>query len=1386
MTRVIFHRPVRATPPVIPDQRVTLPSVPQEQRSATTSSMLMLAMPIMSSITMAAYMISYGKPWLIAMGAFFVIGSVGTGLVMRHQLRKGTRQYKFGARARYLDYLTQVRHGAREVARQQRFAAAWTHPSPERLWAIARGRRRVWERRVTDPDFLKVRLGTGRDKLATAIQLSGQADPLAEYDKHVLKAVERLTERLGMVGRQPAWADLANAGVVSMLGPAERVRALARSMLLQVAVLHAPADVTIMVCTASDPGWEWAKWLPHVRGEQAAGAGDRECGHGDGRGSSDNGAESAPLVAATMAGLSDVLEAEVDRAVAATTSKAVIHARLSGQPLATRRLVLIIDSYDPAAAWARSPAATGLFELAGPQTGITVVCLVESETAEPTRTRLRARVAADGSLTLEGPQAGLHAQTENVRADQADPGLAELTARALAPLRLSLDPERLLLDAISLPDMLGVADVADIDPARSWVSASDERLLRLPIGRDGDGEQVELDLKEAAQGGMGPHGLVVGATGSGKSELLRTLVTGLVMTHPPDLLSLVLVDFKGGATFAGLTDLPHVAGLITNLAGDLTLVDRVRAALHGEQQRRQRLLREAGNVDSLRDYHARRAAGRTEAAGKPLEPLPYLLIVVDEFGELLSQRNDFIDLFVQIGRVGRSLGMHLLLATQRLEEGRMRGLESHLSYRICLRTFSAAESRAVIGTTDAYQLPSVPGSAYLKVGEDAYRRFRIAHMSGPYHDPGAARDGTVPAEPVVTPFGLREQAPQTPAASRRAPRRTRTVHTGLTVMQAAVARLSRFGEAVHQVWLPPLPSVIPLDALLGPVAEQPGRGCQAAMWPGPGRLSFPVGLVDLPFQQRQEPLVLDFAHKHGNLALVGAPQTGKSFLLRTIMLSAMLTHTPQEAQFYCVDFGGGTLAPFAAAPHVGAVAGRRDPETATRLFGEMVRLITAREQLFTDHNIESAGSLRAMARAGRLPSGTRAADVFVVIDNWGAVRAEVAGAEEALLEIAFRGLGVGVHVILTASRWADIRMNLRDGISARIELRLNDPAESEVDRQLARQLAASPPGRGIAPPSLIFHGLVPRLDGMETLEDISEAQDDTIAKIAGAWDGATAPPIRLLPDLVPAASLRASWRGGQAGSATAVPIGLSDIDLEQIGIDLADGDPHVLVIGDAGAGKTVFLRTLIRGLAASCDPNQVRFMLVDYRRGLVDALPAEYVGAYAGDGLAAGEYAAQLAAKLAERMPPPGLPAAALRARDWWTGPELYLVADDYDLVATGHASPLGALADYVPHARETGLHIILARRVSGWTRAMTSDQLLARIRDLGTTGLILSGDPREGALLGAERATMRKPGRGVLVRRREPAVLVQVATTEDQPAQPDGDRPADSDSELVVARPRG
>ncbi len=287
----------------------------------------------------------------------------------------------------------------------------------------------------------------------------------------------------------------------------------------------------------------------------------------------------------------------------------------------------------------------------------------------------------------------------------------------------------------------------------------------MPIGVGATGNTVVLDLKESAHGGMGPHGLVVGATGSGKSEMLRTLVSSLVIGHGPDRLALMLVDFKGGATFAAMEHIPHIAGMITNLQDDLTLVDRMRDALYGEMQRRQEILKDAGNLPNVTVYQDR------IDAGEDLEPLPHLLVIVDEFSELLTAKPDFAELFVAIGRIGRSIGVHLLLATQKLEMGKIRGLESHLSYRISLRTFSEGESRDAIGVPDAFHLPPEPGSGYLKVDTTVFDRFKAALVSSPYVPPSDGPKTVGPGRPLPRGQRARRLARGPAGGARRARRR---------------------------------------------------------------------------------------------------------------------------------------------------------------------------------------------------------------------------------------------------------------------------------------------------------------------------------------------------------------------------------------------------------------------------------------------------------------------------------------------------------------------------------------------------------------------------------------------------------------------------------------
>ncbi len=536
--------------------------------------------------------------------------------------------------------------------------------------------------------------------------------------------------------------------------------------------------------------------------------------------------------------------------------------------------------------------------------------------------------------------------------------------------------------------------------------------LRVPIGLDAYGGPVHLDLREAAAGGHGPHGLVVGATGSGKSELLRTLVTGLALLHPPEELNLLLVDFKGGATFAGLAELPHTAGLVTNLADDLALVDRLHDALAGELARRQELLR-AGGFTSARE------------AG---DHLPTLVVVVDEFTELLAARPDLAELFAGIGRVGRSLGVHLLLASQRLDEGRLRGLESHLGYRVALRTFSAAESRAAIGVPDAHLLPSAPGAGYLATGPEAPVLFQGLLVSAPGHrtETGSA----------VLPF--------TAAPVHDPGARVVTMPPLLDRVVASARHRAGPVRDARRLWVAPLADPAQLATLLEAVAE-----------PGPHRL--PVGLVDRPRLQRHEPLLLNLTGASGHLVVVGGPRSGRSSLLTTVVRGLADTSHGGGARFAVVDLGG-DLAGLGELPHVVSHAGRSDGSGIRSLVSELAAEAERRRQAPRPDDPE----------------------VYVVVDGWATLRDQWPDVEQELTALALESLAVGIHLLLSATRWADVRPALRDLLGTRLELRLGDPMDS-VHGRVRAQAVPRRPGHGLTPDGHHFLAAVATIpDGPET------------------------------------------------------------------------------------------------------------------------------------------------------------------------------------------------------------------------------------------------------------------------------------------------------------------
>ena len=1317
MTTVVVRRPPRQSGPQLPRGELDLKSPPElpEQLPRGIGQLLML-LPMVCGVGAMAFLYAGrgGGVVTYVAGALFGVSMLGMAV---GSFATGGQEKKAELNAErrdYMRFLAQSRRRVRRAADQQRAAMQWAHPDPDVLWCYAASRRR-WERRVTDDDFGHVRLAVGPQRLQIKI-LTPETKPVEDLEPMTAIALKRFVRAHQVVPDLPIAAPLRHFGRIVLRGDDEAVLGVTRAMIAQAVTFHAPDDLIVVVVAAPErlPRWDWVKWLPHAQHAR-----------------SNDGAGFRRLVFETLM--------EAERFLAEELAGRPRHSP-EAKPLTTAAHILVVldgGEVDPTCAL----QGAGLL-------GTTVIDLSGRLPRETGRWLLHLEVSDSRIVEHHG-----RTQTALGRPDRLSIAEAEALARQLSPYRLSqqASAEQPLARSVELPDLLGIGDAANVDPAVTWRPRPLRQQLRVPLGVAPDGSPVELDIKESAHEGMGPHGLIIGATGSGKSELLRTIVASLAVTHSPEELNFVLVDFKGGATFASLDALPHTSAVITNLSEELPLVDRMYDALDGEMVRRQELLRAAGNFQNRYDYE------RARAAGAPLPPLPSLLIICDEFSELLAARPAFIDLFVKIGRLGRSLGVHLLLASQRLEEGRLRGLDTHLSYRIGLRTFSAVESRIVLGVPDAYELPSAPGHGYLKDSQ-AMLRFRAAYVSGPYRPrqgtPGATR--TQAYRPIV-PFEAR-YVPVPAAVAEPAPQpETGDSGPGQTMLDVIIERFKGHGPRAHQIWLPPLSEPPTLDDLLGPVQFDGARGFRAAQWPHSGQLVVPVGIVDRPFEQRRDPLLVDLGGSAGNAVIVGGPLSGKSTLLRAMIAALALTHTPREVQFFCLDFGGGTLRSLEGLPHVSGVAGRRDAEAVRRTVAEVVTVIDEREARFAALGVESIAAYRHRRAAGEFaddPFG----DVFLVVDGWGTLRQDYEELEQVITNVAARGLGYGVHVIITAARWAEIRIALRDSLGTRLELRLGDPGESEIDRRAAANVPQSSPGRGLTPDKLHFLAALSRVDGQRRVSDITEGTADLVARVRAGWLSPPAPKVRLLPRQLPVSELAAAV-ARVAPDAPGIPIGINEAQLAPVFLDFA-ADPHLIVFGDPKCGKTNLLRLIARSIVERYTPNQARIVIADYRRGLLDAISGEHLLEYSPSGQAFSTALSQIRDAMQKRLPGPDVTPQQLRDRSWWRGPDLYLIIDDYDLVATAGQNPLSVLLDLLPQARDIGLHLIVARLCGGAARALY-EPVLQRLRELDTPGLLMSGNREEGALFGNLRPSPQPPGRGTLVRRSDGMQLIQTAWCE-------------------------
>ncbi len=949
---------------------------------------------------------------------------------------------------------------------------------------------RLWERRPAHEDAMRLRLGSGTVAWDPPVELPADVDP---------EVTEAVTAA-GHLAQSPVAVDLGPGEVVGIVGDRAAGLALARALVVQATVLHGPADLHVAVTTEPHgaEAWRWTAWLPHTRDAGGRGrhlAADDETSH------------------RLLAGL-------LESGPAGPTTLLVVDdlAQLTGRRAPAREL--LAGHGGPVAGIVLAPTSDRL------PASCSVVVELASDLGDG-RVRWPARDRVVDEVLVAGLSTDRARDAARALAHLDDPEQAD--AGAGLPRRVRLLP------------LLGLSEVTPATVRARWAAAGSAPAPATPIGLGEDGPVV-LDLHAD-----GPHALVGGTTGSGKSELLRSWVAGMAASTDPDHLVVVLVDYKGGSAFDACARLPHVVGLVTDL--DEHLGERALVSLEAELAHRERLLRESGAADLPAYWRD----------GAPRGPLPRMVVAVDEFATLATELPDFLDALVGIAQRGRSLGVHLVLATQRPRGVVSANVRANTNLRIALRVQDAGDSTDVIDRPDAAALDrTVPGRAYVRRGHGDVALVQTALATA---RPDAARARVVLADLVMGPSSLpRPAAPAPDTSDADGP-------TDLDRLVAACAEAAADLAPPRRPWLPMLPVEVALDEVLD---DAPGEVPEVG---APRDDTVPYGLADDPARQARRPLV--WRPADGHLAVFGMVGSGTTTALQAVAAALATTRDPDRCHLYGLDLGGGGLAPLADLPHCGSVIAGADREGQARL----LRMLRG--------EVERRRELAPEARADE-PL------VVLLLDGVGTFLGEHEGPASQELVDDFRrvfqdGPTVGVVAVVSGDRPAALPLRLGALVDQRLLLRHADPTDLSVVGLRPDRLPTFVPGRGIDASTRLVSQV---------------ARPDLAAVVAAARDRHPRParppaPVAALPTQVRVTELGAA---PAAGPPVRLPLGLADHDLGPASLVLHAGD-HVVVSGPPRSGRSSLLQLISAQLRLAL-PDAVQVAVCDAQRSPLHGWPS--------------------------------------------------------------------------------------------------------------------------------------------------------------------------------------
>ncbi|WP_229521540.1 type VII secretion protein EssC [Paenibacillus monticola] len=989
---------------------------------------------------------------------------------------------------KYLNYLFQVRNDLQSAASTQREAYTYIHPSILSCLEIVRNRsKQLWERTAIEDDFLNIRLGIGIQPIALLPTFSAKAKAID--DENLLEEIaSKICEEMYFVKDIPVYIPLRNVNTLGIFGKRQEVRDFINATMVHLTTHHGYDDVRVICVMPPEElkHWEWLKWLPHSWNK------DRSL-----RCLATNSYEASKLA--------DELLPELRKREESSKNSYGL------QSLHTPHYIFLVFAPE---LWENTDMMKYLLSN-NLGSGITSVFMSEKiDVALPLNCQVILEIKDSQGMVRKDINHQLGHLADYFAADSLDEIHSEFFARSIAPLRIKEGQNNSYIPPmVTFLESFDVQSIDELSVLARWSKNQANRTLSIPLGLGAGGKLLLFDMHEKS---YGPHGLVAGTTGSGKSELLQSLLLGLAVDYHPHEVAFVLIDYKGGGMANAFQGLPHLVGTITNLGGNQ--INRALASIKSELLRRQRLFSEAG-VTSIDNYIV---LYRNKEAKLPL---PHLIIVVDEFAELKSDQPEFMKELVSAARVGRSLGIHLILATQKPSGVVDDQIWSNSRFKLCLKVQTPSDSQEMLKRHEAAEIKE-KGRGFLQVGNnEIFTLFQSSWSGAPYHAGSSNEEDTLQIEVVALDGEHRALIPKERKSDDTA------VLSQLQAVVDHIAALSHeqsIGEA-FQLWLPPLPENLALEEVLDAVRIWNGE-----LWQQPvDNLTATVGRIDNPSEQEQYNLDINF-NQNGHLLVYGAPSSGKTTLLKTIIMSLALKYDPEYVHFYILDFGTRTLGVFYELPHVGDIIFPEDEQKLGKLLSWLLSQLEERKHKFSQLGISNLVSYCTA-------TGEKVPYIVILLDNYTGFSEAYDDHVLDLAKLVREGGNYGIYFVFAANAVNSFPYRISQNIKQALVYQMSD--RMDYSSILGRT-------EGMEPTNTVGRGLLKdtRILEFHTALPVAASSDDQIAvgirQISSQMKAAAGDlnpiEISVIPEKLSLAELleRANQKRGDRINDCQMPIGL--------------------------------------------------------------------------------------------------------------------------------------------------------------------------------------------------------------------------------------------------------